>query len=417
MTHTSRHAALILSLMALAACQQGSPSYSLNPDDGSKKVEDTQKPGGDLGEAESGDPSLWPSDLSQIRVVCENPRGLSQRASTLRWTSAGASPNAGFRLILFKVGEKGEIPAELRRPLLSSRRPGDTFDLIFEGDLDVGPSGGLSSTRTHMLLGRVFPARTEASIWSVLPSGRLETSSSRMKSLPQWVRLSHALEVNKNDFVLPAKSGSNFELFSKNDQNFDLPKGLGLALGDSFPAAAFDDAVIFSRNTGNAWTLTVVDNLRGTPTRMSVSSNARFVSDVESDAFWAWSQKSSKEWSLSRFALRSGSYTNVSGPSLKLSSPYLARRFEVGNRSGWILARDDLRKIQIFSENFELSSELPYPAEARFAIAAEKLRKNSPVFVMEFAYGPGEFRASLVHALRSELRGPLTQGLCARPSL
>lgn len=427
MTRQRRHMVLFFLLtLTLADCQKGSPSYSLKPDEGSKTTEETQKPGGDLDEAESGDPSLWPADLNEIRVVCENPRGLSQRASILRWTSAAASPNAGFRLALFKIGEKGEIPAELRRPLVSLREPGDTFDLIFEGDLDVGPSGGLSSNRTHILMGRVFASRTEASIWSVLPSSRLETSATRMKSLPSWVRLSHALEVAENDFVLPSRTGSNFELFTKNDQSFDRLKGLGLTLSDSFPAAAFEDAVIFARNTGSSWTLAVVDNLRGTPSRKSVSSSARFVADVEKDAFWAWTQKSSREWTLSRYELRSGSYSSVAGPALKQSAPLLARRFESTMRdpqggtvtnAGWILARDDLRKIQIFSENFELSSQIPYPSGATSAIAAEKLRKNSPVFVFEFVYGPGEFKASLVHALRSEIRGPLTQGLCAHPSL
>ncbi|MEO5667708.1 MAG: hypothetical protein ABIR96_06605 [Bdellovibrionota bacterium] len=425
MTQNSRLPALFFLALTLAACQGKAPSYTLRPDDRSHANDANTRPGDDLGEASNGDPTLWPSELmNQTLLVCENPRGDSQRSANLLWTTAGATERAAARFAFFKIGEKANVPGNLRRPVIASQKP---FDILFEGELKVGPQGGLEETRTHLFLGSIRPTSSQATIWTVLPESRLELQS-RARTLPAWVRISHVMRTQGSDWVLPAKSGSTFELFSKKEGEsaYDRVKGLGLGLGDSFPVAAFDDAVIFQRNTGSRWSLTVVENLRGNIETKAVGSSARYVADTESDAFWAWTQNSAS-FTLNRYSLHSGSYSAETGaPQLKLAKPTLARRFvtvkkledntEVQN-VGWLVARDDLRKLQIYSEGFELKSEIAYPLNAINALSAEALRKASPVFIVEFSYGPGENRASVVHAIRSEIRGPLTQGLCARPTL
>jgi|GEM_PF-6983402 len=427
MNQKSRLTALFCLSLVLSACGENNPTFKVNPRD--PLVKNSEKPEAGFGEASSGDPSLWPTAvMDQTRVVCESPRGTELRSPTLSWTTAGATSTAGMRKIQFKVGDRLSIPSELKRPAISTRKSAKSFDLVFEGTLETGPEGGAGIALNHLFLGRVTNTTTQAEVWAALPSNRLELQN-RVRTLPDWVRLSHAMQVSASDWVLPAKSGAaTFELFSKNesDLGYEKVKALGLKLSDAFPVASFESAVVFQRNTGSAWTLSVVDNLGGAVGTKSVSSSARFVVATEKDAFWAWTQNSPRQWTLNRYALRAGSYSAESGRTLSLPSATLARRFEVLQKDvngveaakiGWIIARDDMKKIQLYSESFELSSEIPYPANALKALSAEVLRAGSPVYVMEFEGAPGQRRASLVHALRSELRGPLTQRLCARPAL
>jgi hypothetical protein len=325
-----------------------------------------------------------------------------------------------MRLAQFKIGEGANprVPGDNQRPIFTANRGGNAFDIVFEGQLPYGNGGGQMPSRPHLILGSIVNKDTKAEVWSVLPEIRLETQS-RMKTLPAWMSLAHAMRVNDNDFVLPAKGGSVFELYSKNasDMGFTRVKGLGLTTSDAFPVAAFDDAVVFERNTGSIWTLEVVENLRGTPARKTVGKTARFLADVEKDAFWAWTQKSTQEWTLNRYSLRSGSYVAESTDSPTLAQPFLARRFELANnKAGFLIARDDLKKIQLFSKNFELSSEIPYPTGAEKALSAKRAGATA-VYVVEFDYTNGQNRSSLVHAGLSQLKGPITNSQCSNPNL